>query len=225
MTRKTEYDRFFDLLPDYVRGDLHELTRREFEEALGRSTELQQALEREQRIAGEVRAQAASDLEVIDMTTDKRHDDLAGKLTDTEQDSQPVTRKEPYLGSSSGAGSALSFLNPKNWRPAVALSVFAMGMSGVAAAQAMEIDRLEEENYQLASGCEEKSEAALIVEFSEEATWPEITSLLAGEKLAIIKTSPLGAVELSTLGNAMVSEGQLERLRSSTATSAVDLAK
>ena len=218
-------ERLFELLPDYVRGDLPTALRQDFEAALEQSPELQRGLQEEQMIAAEIRAEAASDLEEMKMSTDKRFDELSKRIV--AEEAVPDTSRTQSVASSKSASirSPMSFLNPRNWKPAVALSVFAMGMSGVAAAQALEIDRLEEENYQLASGCEDNSEAVAIVEFSEAAAWPEIVALLAEQKLSIIKSGAFGAVELGKSGEGEFGAAQLETLRASPLVANADAAQ
>ena len=170
MRSENELESLRQLVPFYVNGSLGTAEKRAFEEALPEHPELRSELERETKL----QARFVKEMEVAMRPDRKKNgakpDDELGEIN------------------TNGLAKALSFLNPKNWNPAVtfALAAAAVGQTAIIGSQSSTISDLEAENYQLASGqtdCEDT--ATIVLEPAGETDWAALNALIATEGLSI----------------------------------------
>jgi hypothetical protein len=92
--------------------------------------------------------------------------------------------------------SALSFLNPKRWNPALALTLALAvpAQAAVIASQTATIAGLERENFELASGpCADRDRSGgIVLELKDDAPWKSVAELLDGEALIIVESGAFG---------------------------------
>jgi hypothetical protein len=129
----------------------------------------------------------------------------------------------------------LSFLNPKNWHPAVslALAAAAIAQAGLLVTQQQEsgqqIAQLEKRvgdlEYQLASGPGERAgQADILVQVKPEASWAALSELLANEGLTIVAGPSDNTLSLSSELEGAALDALILRLRASALIEAADKA-
>ncbi|HEX4849012.1 MAG TPA: hypothetical protein VFV30_12780 [Novosphingobium sp.] len=187
------------LLPFYVNRTLDPEMRARIDAALARSSELRAALAEQQEIAGMVKTGASA-------------------WQGGAEQAAVLTIAEPAAAPQPAKAGVLAFLSPANWRPAVALglAVAVMAQGAGLVAQQVTIARLEEENYQLASGQDTPGrKGSILIELNDDARWSAVTALLAEEGLEIVASSDLGTLTLATDKTGAEREAVLARLRAS----------
>ena len=97
-----------------------------------------------------------------------------------------------------GFPSALSFLNPRRWSPAVALTlaIAVPVQAAIIAGQSSSITQLEKENFELASGpCANRDRShGIILQLKDNASWTDISKLLDTEALVIVESAAFGVL-------------------------------
>lgn len=211
MSADNEFERLAAMLPFYVNGTLEEDGRRQVEVALAFSAELRDQLEQERALADAVVADTQAGMASAPGNGDERIAQMMAGLPEQGGSGGNLSS----TGSGSALAGALSFLNPRRWNPTVVLGAGVLGLGGVTGWQATMIDRLEAENYELLSGQDGTAQGIILVEFSADAQWDAILTLMDEEGLTIVSASSFGAVTLGgeTAGDAIAA--QVERLRAS----------
>lgn len=201
MSKDTNLERLKDMVPFYVNGSLPDADRKLLEEALPHMPELREEIAIERAVQDRFRRGLATELQAATPPDAARME----RLTAVPRPSGDNTAAPERL-----AG-ALSFLNPRNWKPAVTLALAAAavgqlavisGQSGTIADQGAQIARLEADNYALASGqgaCD--GEASIMVELRDDARWGEVAHLLAGERLLVTRSTAQGILMLRTVSS------------------------
>lgn len=177
MSDQSKLDTLLEMVPFYVNGTIGAVDKQVFEAALKNTPELREELDRETALQARFTKEMDGALGDGNAPADTKVQSLFGSANSTQS-----------AGSSGGLASALSFLNPKNWNPAVtfALAAAAVSQTAIIGSQASTISDLEEENYQLASGQGEcDDEATIVLEPSADASWAELNALLSLEGLVI----------------------------------------
>lgn len=186
--------RLIGMVPFYVNGSLDDEGLREFEQALASSANLQREVAAETELQSRVTS-------ALQNTVDSAGPAPSGKLSTFMGGAGDNSAAAP-----GGLAGALSFLNPRNWKPAVTFALVAAavgqaafigGQSGTISQQETQIAQLEADNYRLASGAVDcDAEATLLVEVSEAAVWGEVTAFLANEQLLITRSTAQGVLML-----------------------------
>ncbi len=216
MNAESEFERLAAMLPFYVNGTLEEDGRRQVEVALAFSPELSALLEEERALADAVVSDTQMGMANVQDDGEVRLSQMMAGLP--EQGGSGGTSGGAQSGDAASGGAlanALSFLSPRRWNPTVVLGAGVLGLGGVTGWQATMIDRLEAENYELLSGQDGTAQGIILVEFSADAQWDAILTLMEEEGLTIVSASAFGAV---TLGGETAEDGvaeQVERLRAS----------
>lgn len=192
MTDRDDYAELERLLPFYVNGTIEPAARLRLEAALAESPPLRAALEEERQIQDRVIAGVESELAESAAGSESRNAMLHVRLN------RPAA-PAPTAG---GLAAALSFLNPRRWHPAVALSLAAaLPLQGwLIAGKNDVIGQLRDENFQLASGpCEDRPLAGAVqLELADGAKWAEVAALLDTEGLSIAKSGDFGVLTVKT---------------------------
>jgi hypothetical protein len=194
MTDRDDYAEFERLLPFYVNGTIEPPARVRLEAALAESAALRAALDEERLIQAQVIAGVESELAESEAGSEARSAMLHLRL---EKPSR--TAPAPEQG---GLAAALSFLNPRRWHPAVALSLAAaLPLQGLIIAGKNDlIGQLRNENFQLASGpCEDRPLAGAVqLELADGAKWADVAALLDTEGLSIARNGDFGVLTVKT---------------------------
>lgn len=210
MSEKIDIEALKAYLPFYVNGSIEEPDKAAIDEALAVSPELREALEQER------------------MLQDRFNDAMSAELDQlgeeaVEQPTQMAAEEVPSDRSS--LSQALSFLNPRNWAPAVTFAVAAavagqtavvVAQSGTIGDQQEQIAQLEAENFALASGqkdCEEQ--AAILLELRDTALWSEAADLIDAQGLTVIDATGQGVLSLSFEGDESQLEAAIDALEAS----------
>jgi len=204
---RDEFEKFEALLPEYVNGSLGDTDIERLETALRQSGDLKEALERERQLHARFKRGVATMLDDAEKNTEKRLDALkkeAGKQQTAES------------GEKSQLASALAFLNPRRWHPAIALSlaVAIPAQAAVISTQAVAIASLQDENFRLASGpcAEDTGKSGIILEFAENAGWQEVAELLDGEELTIFERGGFGTLTVRSKKTGAALQAQIDKL-------------
>ncbi|MEM6474716.1 MAG: hypothetical protein AAF687_00970 [Pseudomonadota bacterium] len=215
MSDKIDIEALKAYLPFYVNGSIEAADKAAIDEALAGSQELRSALEAERKLQGQF-----NELMEAELGADARE----GDAQSAQRPHAALNAPDPAEGQSS-LGQALSFLNPRNWSPAVtfALAAAAVGQTAAIAAQygtigdqREQIASLEAENFELASGQKEcDEEASIILELRADAPWAEAAALIDGENLSIVSGTGQGVLMLGFEGDEADLNGVIERLKAS----------
>lgn len=195
MTDKREVEKMRDLVPAYVNGTLSDDDKAAFEAALHTSPDLRKLVDEETDIQARVAAGVQSGV-------DSRDDRSVPHI-------QSLIKPERMPAGSTGnerLASALAFLNPAKWKPALmlALAAAAVGQAVIIGGQSSAIDKrdvqiaqLENDNYELASGGSAiPDNAPILIELVEDAPWSEVAQLFANEGLIIARGTAQGVLLL-----------------------------
>ena len=195
MTDKTDAEKLRDLVPAYVNGTLSDADKTAFEAALQTSPALRRLVEEETDLQARVAAGIRSGI-------GSRDDRSVPHIQSLIKPGQTPERSSD----NEGLASALAFLNPANWKPALMLALVAaaVGQAVIIGGQSSAIDQrdaqiaqLENDNYELASGGTAiPGKPAIMVELVEDAPWSEIAQLFANEGLVIARSTAQGVLLL-----------------------------
>ena len=196
MIERDDFAEFERLLPFYVNGTIAPAERARLEAALAASPALRAALEEERLVQAQVIAGVQTELAASEAGAEARNAALHLRL------GQPAASAPPPRQSQNSLASALAFLNPRRWHPAVALSLAAaVPLQGaVIAGQSNSIGALRDENFQLASGpCEDRPLAGAVqLELADGAKWQDVAALLDTEGLSIAKNGDFGVLTVKS---------------------------
>ena len=209
-----ELEELLMLLPFYVNGRLDIAEQPRMEAALAKSPELREALAQERALKERVVAGMNAAVDPSAHSAAAREAVLNARASAA---SRPVTAMESTPPQSLGLARALAFLNPRRWHPALALGLaFALpAQAALLASQSAQIAKLEDENFQLASGpCEDRQNAnQLLIEVKEETPYSALSQLLASEGLVIIKSGDFGLLTLRSNKTGAERAAMLARLK------------
>jgi hypothetical protein len=214
------------LLPFYVNGTLNAEDCARIDRGLATSVELRNELDEINSLAQVVREGGQA------MTQEQGDVDVQlGKLMDDPRmktvDEQPL--RFATMPSAPAASGLLSFLNPKNWHPAVSLAIAAaaiaqagwlMDMNGDQKERSQQIAQLEKKvgdlEYQLASGPGGGEQAAdILVQVKPGVSWAALSELLSNEGLTIVNGPSDNTLSLSSELEGPALDGVIARLRAS----------
>lgn len=228
MTSPKEVTELAHLLPFYVNGTLDVSARAQVEAALPGSAELRAALAEERALQALVVAGTQDLLAAGEAGAEARHAAVMAGLSSPAAPAAPAP-----VRASQGAGSsfalALAFLNPRNWSPAVSLSLaLLIPLQGaVIASQSGKLSELRDQNFKLASGpCEDRPLAGAVqLEMNDSASWQGIAALLDNEGLSISKSGDFGTLTIKTGKQGAELSALLARLKASPLVASAELAK
>jgi hypothetical protein len=222
----SDHDELKLLLPFYVNGTLKAKDCARIDQGLATSAELRKELDELNGLAqvvregGQAMAQEKGDVEV-----------QLGKLMDDPRMKTETGQPERFAAQHAApvASGLLSFLNPKNWHPAVSLAIAAaavaqagwlMDMSGDQKASGQQIAQLEKKvgdlEYQLASGPDGGAQTAdILVQVKPRASWAAFSELLSNEGLTIVDGPSDNTLSLSSELEGAALDAVIARLRAS----------
>jgi hypothetical protein len=222
----SDHDELKLLLPFYVNGTLNAADCARIDQGLATSAELRNELEELNGLAQMVREGGQA------MTKEQGDVEAQlGKLMDdprmAEKAEQPIRFAEQQ--SAPAASGLLSFLNPKNWHPAVSLAIAAaavaqagwlMDMNGDQKERSQQIAQLEKKvgdlEYQLASGPDGGALTAdILVQVKPGASWQALSDLLSNEALTIVNGPSDNTLSLSSELDGAALDAVIARLRAS----------
>jgi hypothetical protein len=231
----SDHDELKLLLPFYVNGTLNAQDCARIDQGLATSAELRKELDELNSLAqvvregGQAMGQEQSDIEA-----------QLGKLMDDPRMAKKAEQPTHYgaMPSAPAASGLLSFLNPKNWHPAVSLALVAaavaqagwlMDMSGDQRASGQQIAQLEKKvgdlEYQLASGPDGGAQTAdILVQVKPGASWAALSALLSNEGLTIVNGPSDNTLSLSSELEGAALDAVIARLRASGLIETVDKA-
>ncbi len=214
------------LLPFYVNGTLNAVDCARIDMGLATSAELRNELDDLNGLAQMVREGGQA------MTQKQGDVDVQlGKLMDDPRMAERA--KEPMrfaaMQSTPVSSGLLSFLNPKNWHPAVSLALVAaavaqagwlMDMNGEQKERSQQIAQLEKKvgdlEYQLASGPDGGAQTAdILVQVKPGASWQALSGLLSKEGLTIVDGPSDNTLSLSSEMEGAALDAVIMRLRAS----------
>jgi hypothetical protein len=217
-----DYDALHALLPFYVNGTISDPDRAQVDAALPQSPELREALANERALKGRI-------VDGVNAVTEQNDEVIAAReallMARTKVVEAPLAAVAD-MSEPSGLQKALSFLNPKRWHPAMALTLAAavVGQAAVIGGQATTIAALEEENFQLASGpCEDRDQKGrIMLEVKEDTGFAALAELLNTEGLKIVDSAGVGSVTVKSGLKDAALTAQIERLRKAAILSSAD---
>ena len=218
MTNDQDYEALAELLPFYVNGRLSDTDRARVEQGLREYPPLKTALQRESAFAQRIKKAG----DVIMAEPDKqeeRLENLLGNLPDRDFPTSQVTAKPV---------SALAFLNPKYWVPAVGLSLAAAVafQASVISTKNSEIDQLQEKFQSAGGPCEDHAkDSQIIVEIKDNAPWSAVADLLDGKQLRIVNSDGFGTLTLASKAAPEALAAQVAKLKASPLVQSADIAK
>ena len=233
MAEDPEFNRLSQLLPFYVNGTLDADETAQVDAALAVSPALREELAVIGRLAQGVKTGGRELTQSVEGDLERQ----AERLGQIGAQPAAVNAMTSPVAPLESLGSLLSFLHPKRWHPAVALTLaFAVtaqavvignlsgenaeGTSKIAALE----KRLDEVEFQLASGPGggEVSKASIMVQLKANASWAEFETLLADEGLTITGGPSDGTLMLSGDNKGAALTAQITRLRKSALIEAAD---
>ena len=192
MINAKELQELLEQLPFYLNGTASAELRARIDAALPDTPKLREALEQER----EIRARIVSGTDAL-LDESQPHVELreATVLANAAMHKQPA-KAQPK----NSFASALLFLNPRRWSPALALTL-ALAIpvqAAVIATQVTTIAKLENENFALASGpCADKDRTSgIVLELKDDAPWKAVAELLDAEALMIAENGAFGVLTL-----------------------------
>ena len=192
MITPKELQELLEQLPFYLNGTTSAELRARIDAALPGSPTLREALEQEREIRLRIVAGTDALLDESQPHVELRE---ATVLANAAMHKQPA--KELPKNS---FGSALAFLNPRRWSPALALTL-ALAIpvqAAVIATQVTTIAKLEKENFALASGpsADRDRTGGIVLELNDDAPWKAVAELLDAEELMIVENGAFGVLTL-----------------------------
>lgn len=188
MITETELKDLLEQLPFYVNGTASPALKERIEAALPASDALRLALDEERQLQSRVLSGAGELLEESEPHFEQREAAVMAAISTPDQPDVP-TKKASFA-------SALSFLNPRRWNPALALTLALAvpAQAAVIASQTATIASLERENFALASGpCADRDRSGgIVLELKDDAPWKSVVELLDGEALIIVENGAFG---------------------------------
>lgn len=210
MIPDTELQLLQEQLPFYVNGTLSPDLRMRIDAALPKSQKLREALAQERDIQMRIIAGTSDLLDESQPHFAKREAAVA-KAVFT-QPSAPERKK-------TGLAAALSFLNPRRWNPALALTLALAvpAQAAIIASQTSTISKLEKENFELASGpCADRDRTGgILLELADDAQWKAVTELLDAEALTISENGAFGVLTVRGSKKGKDRDALIERLTKS----------
>lgn len=198
------------LLPFYLNQTLPPAEQQRVEAALAASPALRAELDEQRRLMALVKQGGAA---------------WADRLTAAQPRQELPAPAELSASTPVAARSALAFLAPANWNPAVtlALALLVAAQAGGLLWQHGTIGQLREENYQLASGKDPVvAKGAILLELKPGAAWSDVTALLDSEGLTIVGSADFGTLLLGSDKQGSALQQQIVRLRKSPLVAAAD---
>jgi hypothetical protein len=214
------------LLPFYVNGTLDPENCARIDQGLANSQELRDELAELNGFAQRVSDGGLAML--MDIESGEAPTGRAG-YTQKRAQADPVQSRSVDRNPVAISGGLLSFLNPKNWHPAVSLALVAaavaqagmlLDMNGARQASGAHIASLEKRvgdlEYQLASGPDGgTSTADILVQVKDDVSWRALSDLLATEGLSIIAGPSDNTLSLSSDLKGPALDAVIARLRAS----------
>ena len=199
-------------LPFYVNGTASPELRAQIEAALPVSAELREALEQERTIQSRVVAGTGEILAESEPHFEAHEASVMAGVT-----GRARSKPESTKSSKASFASALSFLNPRRWNTAVALTL-ALAIpvqAAVIASQTTAIAKLEKENFELASGpCADRDRTTgIILELKDDAQWKAVAALLDSEALVITENGAFGVLTVRGAKKGSERDDVIERLK------------
>ena len=190
MITPKEQQELVEQLPFYLNGTASAKLRARVDAALPGSPALREALEQEREIRSRIVAGTGALLEQSQPHVELREGTV---LANAALHAQPVKERPK-----NSFASALAFLNPRRWNPAIAmtLALAIPAQAAVIATQVSKIAKLEKENFALASGpCADLDRTGgIIVELKDDAQWKAVAELLDKEALVIFENGAFGVL-------------------------------
>jgi hypothetical protein len=207
------------LLPFYVNGRLEPDVCARIDAALKTSPALREELTALSRLAQMVRAGGIEMTQGAD-TSEARLEKVMAQLDDKPQPAteQPASPKPAPVQSG-----FLNFLNPRNWHPAVALTlaVAALGQAAMITSMQKKVGELE---YELASGPGGIQRGDVMITIKADASWTAVEALLGKEGLTIVGGPSDGAITLASPAEGAELDALITRLRASPLIASADKA-
>ncbi len=210
MSNDANIEALSEYLPFYVNGTIDAADKAAVDEALPDSAELRAALEQERRLQEQFKCSMDAALDDSDTGPELNARSVAshGGSAATAQQRQTGEAHGSKSDASSGSlTSALAFLNPRNWSPAVTLAGVAVvagqaailiTQSGTISNQNDKIANLEEKNSKLTANQTASEERAdIAIKLAEGATWRDAADLFGQEDLSIVSGTPQGELLVS----------------------------
>jgi hypothetical protein len=233
MPMTSEVEDLVKLLPFYVNGTLNAADCARVDAALAVSVDLHSELSTHNMLAQIVKA-GGTGLTIEQGNTEDNLATIMAQLPAKTRDVKPAFAQQP--AQREGLASVLSFLNPKNWHPAVALGlalavavqagvIGGLGRSNKhSAAQIAALEKQKTElEFQLASGPGGKQTAgSIMIQINDGASWEALAELLVKENLSIVDGPSDGTLTLSSGAKGAELDAQINRLKSSPLISAAD---
>jgi hypothetical protein len=213
------------LLPFYVNGTLNAQDCAAVDQGLAVSAELRRELDELNALAQTVReggqAMTAKESDA-DVQLEKLMNDPHMAAVAKDDQTAPLTAMQ----TSPTPNGMLSFLNPKNWHPAVSLALAAAAVAqaglyiGERQESGQQIAKLEKRvgdlEYQLASGPGGGAgQADILVQIKPDTSWAALSELLATEGLSIVDGPSDNSLSLSSELDGAALDALIVRLRAS----------
>ncbi len=212
MIPDTELQLLQEQLPFYVNGTLSPDLRMRIDAALPKSQKLREALAQERDIQMRIIAGTSDLLEASQPHFAEREAAVA-KAVFTQPSAPERERKK------TGLAAALSFLNPRRWNPALALTLALAvpAQAAIIASQTSTISKLEKENFELASGpCADRDRTGgIVIELVDDAQWIAVAKLLDTEALTISENGAFGVLTVRGAKKGKDRDALIERLTKS----------
>lgn len=211
MTTPETLQALLEELPFYVNGTATAEVRNQIDAALPSSEELRQALEEERHVQSRLLSGTGEILDSSERQFQLHKAAIMAKIA------QPAPTEVPQT--KNGFASALAFLNPRRWNPAIALTLALAipAQAAVIAAQSSTITKLEKENFELASGpCADRDRTSgIVLELNDNASWNAVAELLDQEALVIIDSAAFGVLTVRGEKKGDQRQALIEQLKTS----------
>lgn len=224
MSGDQKIDALSALLPFYISGTLSDDDRTRVEIGLRDIPTLYAEMKRE--LAMVQRIQSAGDSILAE--PDNQEDRL-DTLLSTLPDQQDAPKSHTQNHENQPARSALAFLSPKFWVPALGMSlaIAIAFQTTILIKKNNQIAELEEKFQSSGGPCADDQQTAgrVIIELKDDAQWRAIAELLDAQQMRIIDSEGFGTLTLTSETAPGELKTQIEALKASPLILAVDLAK
>lgn len=211
MTTPKKLQELIEQLPFYVNETASPAIKAQIEAALPGSAALRAALEEERQLQTRVALGTGEMLEQSERNFEQREAAVMAAMASPNP--TPTTAKK------TGFAAALSFLNPRRWNPAIALTLALAlpAQAAIIATQTTTIAKLEKENFELASGpCADRDRTGgIVLELKDNAQWAGITNLLDTEALTIVENGAFGVLTVRSAKKGAERDALIARLKQS----------